>query len=408
MTDTADVVVIGGGAMGVSCAHHLNERGASVRLLERDGTAQATSTCGAGFVAFWGGGYVPQWESSEFVACERYGIDFYTALHDEMPTFGFRRAGSLYLGVSEAGWEAQLKPIAASTNVPGRQVLDAADAAQVGEIVRADGVVGGVFDPDPVQVVARDAIGAMAQRLRDRGVPVDERRPVTRVVVEHDRVKGVETPHGNVLADVVVVAAGMWSNQLLASNGVWLAYAPMGALRITTEPLGVPSTVPMLLIPDIAHAWVRESEGSLLWGGAYSGQHRSALLDVDPPERLRELPMDGLWETQRIGAQLASALPLLARYHDFTYAEGAPCYTPDLLPLIGEVPSVEGLYVLGGDSEAGITHGPAFGRALADAITGHDPFVPLEPYQPDRFDGRYETARQVADAVASAEGGVFR
>lgn len=325
-----------------------------------------------------------------------------------MPTFGFRRAGSLYLGVSEAGWEAQLKPIAASTNVPGRQVLDAAEAAQVGEIVRADGVVGGVFDPDPVQVVARDAIGAMAQRLRDRGVPVDERRPVTRVVVEHDRVKGVETPHGNVLADVVVVAAGMWSNQLLASNGVWLAYAPMGALRITTEPLGVPSTVPMLLIPDIAHAWVRESEGSLLWGGAYSGQHRSALLDVDPPERLRELPMDGLWETQRIGAQLASALPLLARYRDFTYAEGAPCYTPDLLPLIGEVPSVEGLYVLGGDSEAGITHGPAFGRALADAITGHDPFVPLEPYQPDRFDGRYETARQVADAVASAEGGVFR
>jgi glycine/D-amino acid oxidase-like deaminating enzyme len=45
--------------MGVSCAHHLHERGATVRLVERDGIAQATTTCAAGFIAFWGGGWVP-------------------------------------------------------------------------------------------------------------------------------------------------------------------------------------------------------------------------------------------------------------------------------------------------------------------------------------------------------------
>ena len=407
MTDTADVVVVGGGALGVSCAHHLHERGAAVRLVERDGIAQATSTCGAGFIAFWGGGYVPQWESEELVACERYGIDFYTALNDELPVFPFRRAGSLYLATSEDGWDHRMRPIAECTNVPGRQVLDATEAAELGQIVRAGSVLGGVFDSDPVQVVAREAVRALAERLRARGVPVDERRPVTRLVVTDGRVRGVQTLHGDIAADAVVIAAGPWANQLLAPHGGWLPYAPMGALRITTEPLGIPPTMPMLLIPDLSYAWVREQDGGLLWGGAYGGRHRTALLDVDPPERLREMPMDGLWETQRIGAHAASVLPPLGRYHDFTYAEGAPCYTPDLLPLIGELPQIGGLYALEGDSEAGITHGPAFGRALAELITGAAPFVSLERFRPDRFGAQFDTARQVADAVAAAEGGVF-
>jgi glycine/D-amino acid oxidase-like deaminating enzyme len=392
--------------MGVSCAHHLHERGVSVRLVERDGIAQATSTCGAGFIAFWGGGYVPQWESEELVACERYGIDFYTALHAELPVFPFRSAGSLYLATTDEGWELRLKPIAESTTVPGRQVLDGVQAAEAGQIVRSGSVVGGVFDPDPVQVVARDAVRAMTERLRGRAVPVDEQRPVTRLTVADGRVRGVQTLHGDIAADAVVLAVGMWANRLLAPHGAWLPYAAMGALRITTEPLGIPPTMPMLLVPEVG-AWVREQEGALLWGAGYGGRHRTAWLDVDPPERPSEMPMDGLWETQRIGAQLASVLPPLGRYHDFTYAEGAPCYTPDLLPLIGELSEIDGVYALGGDSEAGITHGPAFGRALAEAITGSEPFVSLERFRPDRFGAQFENSRQVADAIAQAEGGVF-
>jgi sarcosine oxidase, subunit beta len=407
MTDTADVVVVGGGALGVSCAHHLHARGAVVRLVERDGIAQGTSTCGAGFVAFWGGGYVRDWECAELVACERYGIDFYTELHDDLPVFPFRRAGSLYLATSEEGWEERLKPIARCTMIPGRQVLDGVQAAEVGQIVRPGSIVGGVFDPDPVQVVARDAVRALAQRLRGRGVPIDERRPVTGLIVSSGRARGVETLHGDVLADAVVLAAGMWANPLLEPHGAWLPQAPMGALRITTEPLGIPDTMPMLLIPDTSYGWIREHEGGLLWGGAYGGRHRSALLDIEPPERVREMPMDGLWETQRIGAQLASVLPPLARYHDFTYAEGAPCYTPDLLPLIGALPEIDGLYVLGGDSEAGITHGPAFGRVLAELVSAADPFVPLERFRPDRFAGQFTTAQEVAERIARAESGAF-
>ncbi|MBE4720577.1 FAD-binding oxidoreductase [Pseudarthrobacter sp. AB1] len=410
MTDVADVVVVGGGVFGVSLAHHLHDQGAKVRIVERDGIAQATSTCGAGFVAYWAGGWGAQAESADMVACERYGLDFYTELHEEFPVFPLRRNGSLYLATRDGGWDQGMKPIVESSLVPGRQILDRNEAVELGQIVRADAVVGGVFDPDPVQVDAHGAVLAAAQRLRSRGVAIDERRPATRLIVSEGRVRGVETPYGDILAETVVLAAGMWSNQLLAPHSVWLPYAPMGALRITTEPLAIPDTMPMLLIPDASHAWVREKNGGLLFGCAYNGQHRSALLDVDPPDRLREMPMDGLRETQRLGAQLASVLPPLGRYQDFTYTEGAPCFTPDLLPLIGEVPEISGVYVFGGDNESGITHAPALGRALAQMITGHEPFVPMEQFRPDRFNGQFTTAREVAHSVARSrgEGGVFQ
>src|SRR5580658_11044072 len=107
---SSDVVVIGAGIMGLSAAHHLEQRGVSVHVLERDGVAQATTSCGAGFVAYWAGGLITPWGTDE-LACEQYGIDFYTELHARRPAFPFRRAGSLYLAMTERGWEQRVKAI---------------------------------------------------------------------------------------------------------------------------------------------------------------------------------------------------------------------------------------------------------------------------------------------------------
>jgi sarcosine oxidase subunit beta len=394
---SSDVVVIGAGIMGLSAAHHLEQRGVSVHVLERDGVAQATTSCGAGFVAYWAGGLITPWGTDE-LACEQYGIDFYTELHARRPAFPFRRAGSLYLAMTERGWEQRVKAIADFKLLGSRQLLDSSQAAEIGGIVRREGVIAGVYDPEPVQIVAREAALALAAELRESGVVIDERRPATQLLVEAGRVNGVQTASGRLAASVVVVAAGMWSNMLLRPLGRWLPYAPMGAVRITTEPLGVPPNVPMLQVPEVG-AWVREERGGLLWGAGYRGDHRDAFLDGDPPERIEQLPMDGLWETERKGRELAGAIPLLARYRKFTYHQGAPCHTPDLLPLVGPVPGIDGLYVLGGDNEAGVTHGPGLGQALASEIAGPDRPASLERYRLDRFDERYGSTRDVGAHV---------
>jgi sarcosine oxidase, subunit beta len=399
-----DVLIVGAGVMGIACAHHLNERGVSVRVIDRDGIAQGTTTAGAGFVAYWAGGLVPPWQAEE-LACERYAIDFYSQLHAEQPSFSFRVAGSLYLAMTHRGWRERVSAIADCASLPKRRLLDLDEAAEAGVIVRREAIVeAGVYDPDTVQLVAADATRTLARRLRENGVPIHERRPATALLLDHNRVAGVQTPCGPLNADAVVIAAGMWSNMLLRPHA-WLPYAPLGAVRVTTEPLGLPSTTPMLQVPELG-AWLREEAGALVWGAGYEGRHRNAFLDDDPPERMEQLPMDGVWETQHKGAALSSAIPCLARYRHFTYAQGAPCHTPDLLPLVGPVPDIEGLYVLGGDNEAGVTHAPGLGRALAELVAGAEPFIDLDRYRPGRFGDAYRSTREVAIAVERVLDGI--
>jgi sarcosine oxidase subunit beta len=395
---SSEVVVVGGGVAGICCAHHLNERGIAVHVIERDGVAQATTSCGAGFIAYWAGGLIPPWAEQE-LACERYAITFYSELHAERPAFSFRRSGSLYIAMTERGWQERVKAVANFSEIRTRRLLDRDEAVEVGVILRRDGLVtGGVYDPDTVQLVARDATRTLATMLRERGVSIAERSPATRLLIDRGRVRGVETPAGMLAADAVVLAAGMWANLLLREHGIWLPYAPMGAIRITTESLSLPATVPMLQVPEFG-AWLREEGGALVWGTGYEGRHRHAFLAGDPPERMEELPMDGLWETQRKGLAMAAAIPCLARYREFTYTQGAPCHTPDLLPLVGPVGGIEGLYVLAGDNEAGVTHAPGLGRALAEHIAGDEPFIDLQRYRTDRFGQRFQTTRDVGLAV---------
>jgi sarcosine oxidase subunit beta len=403
MTEAADVVVVGGGALGVSCAYHLNRQGVDVLLLERDDIAQATSTCGAGFIAQWAGGWVVQWGAEE-LACERYGMEFYTALNETDNSFAYRRNGTMFIATTAQGWDEFLLPLADCEAVPGRRVLGSGEIEQMTGVVRAGAHTRAVFHSEGIQITARDAVRAAARRLAAQGGRIEVRRPVTELLVQQGRVIGVATSRGRVRTDTVVLATAMWTNALLERLAQFLPYAPLGALRITTEPLAVPSTMPMLLFPEFAHAWLREDDGRLLWGCTYGGAHRNALLDVDPlPERVEHMPMDGLFATLRTGEQLAAAIPALAHCRDFTMAQGAPCYTPDLRALIGPSPDIQGLYILTGDNESGVTHAPGFGRAMAELIASGTPFIDLGAFRVDRFDGRFSSARDVANALASSE-----
>ncbi|MGH2937688.1 MAG: NAD(P)/FAD-dependent oxidoreductase [Solirubrobacterales bacterium] len=398
MTRNVDVLVVGAGSFGLNTAHHLVEAGLTVHVLERDRIAAATSTCGAGFVGTWAAGMVHGLDAPE-VEMELYGADFYSRLHEERPTFALRKAGMLYYATDQEGWDTRLRPIAESTLVPGAEVLDAKGCAERGMVLDADHILGGVYHPQPIQVVAAEAIRVLGESLRDRGVEIRERTAVTDLIVEGGRIVGVETEAGRTMADRVVLTTAVWTNLLLRGHAAPLPYAPLGAIRITTEPLGLPEEMPMLMVPEV-DAWIREEAGGFRWGGRYLGDHRMSLLDRDPPERFSELPTDWIGEMETLRRRLAKSIPPLAGYKDWTYAEGFPCYTPDKRPLLGPIPEIEGLFVIAGDGEMGITHGPGFGRELARQVAGL-PTGPgiAERYRPDRFGSEYGSPRQVADEL---------
>lgn len=227
-------------------------------------------------------------------------------------------------------------------------------------------------------------------------------------MVHNGRVTAVETPRGTVETATVVLAAGAWTNTLLRRLDRRVPQAPLPATRIVTEPLGVPPTMPTLMLQEFAFIWLREERGGLLWGCSYEATPRYDLVDRELPDRFDQLALDGMFEAMRAGVAASVAIPVLARYRSVTVAQGAPCYTPDMRAILGPVPDIEGLYVIGGDNEAGITHGPGYGKLLAELIiTGMTSLTDLAAFRPDRFGDSCSTDADVVKAMRSMEGGIW-
>jgi glycine/D-amino acid oxidase-like deaminating enzyme len=416
MTDRCDVVVVGGGIMGSSVALHLLEAGIKdVRLLERDGLFEGTTGAGGGFLAPWSVLNPMHGTESKALPIERYGLDFYAGLHAAGHDIDYRRNGVLWVAASDEAWELVQGMAWTAADPDSIEVT----ADRIGEFtagaLSSDGVCGGRWLPGGAQIYVTKVGAVLAERIAKLGGVIETRRPVTGIRMRGDRVVGVDTPHGPVDCATVVVAAGAWSGALLQPLGYFLPAVPQITSRIITEPNGVPETLPVLMLQGLMRdepgggtvLWVRSHQGGLLWGGMYLTHPRNIFVDEPVPDRLDELPLDGVLENQRV-ARAATFMPVLSGPASVRVKHGAPCYTADDLALVGPVPGIGGLYVLGGDNEVGVTHGPGFGKALADNIAnGSSDLVDLHHWRLDRFGDRFTSQAEVLAGVGEAFGQVL-
>jgi sarcosine oxidase, subunit beta len=381
--------------MGSCLALHLAEsHGAGVRLLERDGLFDGTSGAGAGFLGMWA--VASPTYGPEEVAVERYGLDFYARLAEDGCDIEFRRNGVLFVAASDSAWEG----LRASANHPADPDCAELDPRAVeectGGVVKAEGVAGGLLRATGAQIHASKVGPVLGERIVECGGIVETRRPVTGIARTGGRVTGVETASGPIASEAVVVAAGAWSNELLRPLGAYLPAVPQVTSRLITEPIGIPPTMPALFLSGVMPEpgggtvlWAREHRGGLLWGGAYETHPRDLFAEGPVPPRFDEIPIDGVLECQRVARHASRCMPALSQPASVSLKHGAPCYTPDMRALIGPVPGIDGLYALAGDNEAGITHGPGFGKALADHISsGASDLTGIEAWSLARFDGR--------------------
>ncbi|MBB5910095.1 NAD(P)/FAD-dependent oxidoreductase [Actinoalloteichus hymeniacidonis] len=399
MADRAEVVVVGGGVMGCAMALHLLKAGVrDVRLIERDEVGQGTTAAGGGFLADW----APQ---EPEIQASRYGREFYSALHDNGHDISYRANSTLYIAAGEAAWRA----LSDGGNAADESVLSPAEVeARTGGAVPASGVHAGLLDEDGAQVHAPKVVSVLADRVRAAGGVIDSRRPVTGITVQGGRVREVQTVRGSVGCEAVVLAAGAWNNTMANWLGFLLPQVPQVTSRVHTGPLGIPDTMPALFLTGLAPEepaggtmlWVRGQDGGLLWGGTYEVWPRDVLVGEPVPDRLDQLPIDGVLEILRIAERGRATLPALASREHLRISHGAPCYTPDMRALVGAVPGVTGAYILAGDNESGITYGPGYARALTRQITeGTGGSAGPDEWRPDRFADRFTDPQQIREAL---------
>ena len=382
------ICVVGAGIIGASTAFHLVESGArDVIVIDAGEPLSGTTPAGAGFVARFGADH-----NRRIGACtiplQEYGLAFYRGLHESGADLEFAHNGNVVLARTAAMLDTLADGISRHPQAsPGTRLLDADGVAEVmlGAVDPA-AVVGGVFMPEGIQLTTARAQQEIITRLDAAGVRFHWGTPATGVRIVDGSVTGVETDDGMIGASTVVFAAGAWNQRLLDSVNRRLPLIPMVATRFVSEPAGLSPFLPTVQCPELS-LWLRELRGAFSWGGGFAYRLLSALeedgLEFGYGRPVSSVLLDAQHAHQENVAEVFPALSGLATAETI---QGVPVYTVDGGLYVGEVPGVEGLWAVAGDSESGITHGPGLGKLVTQLIMDETPFADPTPFRLDRVD----------------------
>src|SRR4051812_11785996 len=379
MPSSPDVVVVGAGVVGAACAFQLAATGVRVRLLDRSFVASGSSGACEGNVLAW------DKELERELPLALRSAEPWAALAEQLPDdFEYDRKGSIVVAETDAelAASAERARVLAGLGVPG-EVLDAA-ALRREEPHAAHDLPGGVLYPGDAQLEPRLATVALVRAAVGLGAELALDTPIVRIVRGADgRATGVETAAGFISAGAVVVAAGVWTPQVLESAGLSVPVTPRKGQIVVLERSPVRfdrklSEAGYVAAVEAEHAalqiaMVVEStpSGTALLGS--SRQHVGFDRDVD-------LSVAGA-----IARRAARFFPVLNHARALRVYAGLRPLTPDHLPIIGPFAEAPNVCVATGHEGAGIGRAPAPGELVAAWHTGAPSRVPLHWFSPDRF-----------------------
>ncbi|WP_428686414.1 GcvT family protein [Roseibium sp.] len=382
MTDipsSSQVVVIGGGIVGCSTAYHLAKAGVEVVLLERKKLTSGTT--------FHAAGLVGQLRSNANVTqLLGYSIDLYRKLEEETGlATGWKMNGGLRLACTEERWtEVRRQATTAHSFGLDMQLLTPKEALELWPLMNIDDLVGAAFLPTDGQANPSDITQALARGARMAGARIFEDTKVLSVDIQDGVIKGVETEHGRVDCEKVVVCCGQWTRTFAKTYGVNVPLVPVEHQYMVTERIeGVPSNLPTLRDPDRL-TYYKEEVGGLVMGGyepnpilwAKEGIPKGfhyTLLDsnFDHFEQLMELSLG------RVPALETAGIKELIN--------GPESFTPDGMFILGEAPEQPNFFVGAGFNAFGIAAGGGAGMALAEWVRNGEPPFDLWPADIRRF-----------------------
>ncbi|TPI63740.1 FAD-binding oxidoreductase [Mesorhizobium sp. B3-1-3] len=383
-SNSKHIVVVGGGIIGCSTAYHLLKSGVkNVTLVEATEPGAATTSAGAGFVSHWSAGMIPAGE--EGLRLQQYGLDFYRMLHELGTEIGYRPNGTLIMALTPQGREDFVMPVLRSPYAP-KEMQDL-NAAQIGEkmggLVDPAKVHSGAYNPHGIQLDTKLALGVLVNEIKKLGGVVRDRTRVLKIEDAGGKVT-LETDRDSIEADGVVVAAGAWNNEVLASLDWHLPLLRVLATRVVTDDRGLPSTLPTIQCREL-RLWLRETFGAIMWGTGshYTPMHRLEESDLEPGQPHNRELMQSMVDHQM--GKLQEVFPPLRGSQVANWSQGIPCYTPDVGLMVGHVPGHANIVVAGGDNETGVSHGPGLGRLATEILLDTPRLVDPARFRVDRY-----------------------
>jgi dimethylglycine dehydrogenase len=397
MLAKAKLVVIGGGVAGCSLLYHLARLGWTDTVLVEQHELTSGSTWHAA-------GLCTQFNQSyNLMALLRRSVELYETIEDETgQAVDYHRCGSLRIATTEERVHQfhHVAGIAGSVGVPF-ELVSPERAAELLPVMDPAGVVAAAYLPTDGHVDPTGLTTAFARGATALGATILRQTPVTGLT-RSPAGWVVETPKGDVQADVVVNAAGQWGREVARMAGHDLPLVPMQHHYVVTEPIpeivGRDTELPVFRDPDRSF-YCRQEHGGLLVGPFERGPLPWALDGIPAGFHSRLLPPD----LDRISGYLVSAgerIPAFADAGIRTVVNGPDAYTPDGRCLMGWVPGQRDLFVLAGFSIFGIVFAGGAGAYAAEWIVDGQPSDNMWELDVRRF-GEYANTSSYLVARAS-------
>lgn len=376
MQKTFDVIVIGGGIAGLAAAHELASAGKGRVAVFSSGLA------GEGTSLLGGGGVRSQFLHPMNV---RLTLRMQEILKDWPERFGgnpdFQQNGYLYLGTTPEHL-TQRDALAASANAAGARVdrLNASGVEAVVPGMRTDGILAAWHSPDDGVVSPHLLFGSLRDACLRAGVVLVEEQAV-KPLVEDARVTGVGAGSDMWSAGEVVVAAGLATRDILAEHGVHLPIFPQyGQIFTMAMPASLPRRTPLVLDMGTRGYFVSTRQGLVVGGGDREDEKGFDASDSARVIGLLEHRVAGIADTPLTGGQ-----------------GGIRAASPDDLGILGRVPGIGGLYVMGGFGHHGMMHAVPAAELLADIMCGRSSAIDPGAMDPARFNDGNSTRKAGQD-----------
>lgn len=412
-----NIIVIGGGIVGLSCAYYLVKKGYEVRVLDKSGMDSGASYVNAGYltpshiIPLASPGMMAKglkWmlrSNSPFYLKPRWDIDFFkwawqfhrastqTRVERSMPLIAEINLLSkdLYSEIKDSGdlGDFQLSKegllmLYKSQACMHSEQLVAEKAAELGlEARKVDrpeleslqpglhkAIPGAIYYECDAHTSPNQIMESLKGYLRKAGVQILNGEEVTGFEVSGKRITGIQTKERLLQAEEVVLASGAWSQQLAKNLGLRIPIQAGKGYRINVpRPTGV--KLPAILME--AKVAVTPMQGFTRFAGTmeFSGINH----------RIRKERVDAI-------AQAAKAYyPKLEFKKE--ELEGAACglrpVSPDGLPYIGRHPAVENLCIATGHAMMGWSLGPITGKLVSEIISGETLSMDVGAFRPDRY-----------------------
>ena len=376
VTATADVIVIGAGVQGASLAFHLARRRTSVLVLERASVAAGATGRSSGFVRMH---YDLEVESRLAWASFPYFTEWADRVGEGDP--GFVRTGFLQLVPASIADELRANVAAQQRIGIPTEVVGPAEVSRLVQGIAIDDVVAAAYEPQSGYADPAGTAGGFLAAARRAGARYTSGRQVTALVVDRERVVGVETADGRFEAPIVVIAGGAWSAELAATAGVSVPVQPW---RHETAYFGLPAgrtTDLPIVIDHTQEIYFRPEGHEMLLVGLEAGNVIGGSPDR-PMEALDGSTVESMIE------RLCRRLPWMASGTFRTAHGGQDGITPDQRAILGPVGAAgpDGLWLACGFSGTGFKTAPAVGASLAEWILdGRPSMVDVRPFALSRF-----------------------